>query len=69
MIKIISIGLITLDSKTEIIYCGDSETSNIIELNFDLGNQILSNLVQFFYNFNHRICIHFAILQEAFTRL
>ena len=48
MIKIISIGLITLDSKTEIIYCGDSETSNIIELNFDLGNQILSNLVQFF---------------------
>ena len=39
MKKIISIGSIPEDSKTEIIYCGDSETSKTVELNFKIENQ------------------------------
>ena len=44
MKKIISIGSIPEDSKTEIIYCGDSETSNTIELNFKIENQKILGL-------------------------
>ncbi|MDC1391760.1 hypothetical protein N8334_00255 [Flavobacteriaceae bacterium] len=44
MIKIISIGLIPLDSETEIIYCGDSETSKTTELNFKIENQNILGL-------------------------
>ncbi|MAR44133.1 MAG: hypothetical protein CMC48_08695 [Flavobacteriaceae bacterium] len=44
MVKIISIGLIPSDSKSEIIQCGDSETSNTIELNFKIENQNILGL-------------------------
>ena len=44
MKKIISIGSIPEDSKTEIIYCGDSETSNTVELNFKIENQNIHGL-------------------------
>ena len=44
MMKIISIGLIPINSDTEIIYCGDSETSNTIELNFKIENQKILGL-------------------------
>lgn len=44
MMKIISIGLIPINSETEIIYCGDSETSNTIELNFKIENQKILGL-------------------------
>jgi hypothetical protein len=44
MKKIISIGLIPLNSETETIYCGDSETSNTIELNFKIENQKILGL-------------------------
>lgn len=44
MVKIISIGLIPLDSISEVIYCGDSETSQTIELNFKIENQNILGL-------------------------
>ena len=44
MKKIISIGSIPEDSKTEIIYCGDSETSKTVELNFKIENQNIHGL-------------------------
>jgi len=44
MVKIISIGLIPLDSQSEVIYCGDSETSQTVELNFKLENQKILGL-------------------------
>ena len=44
MKKIISIGLIPLDSKSETIYCGDSNTSRTMELNFKIENQTISGL-------------------------
>lgn len=44
MIKIISIGLIPLNSENETIYCGDSEISNTIELNFKIENQKILGL-------------------------
>jgi len=43
-VKIISIGLIPLDSQSEVIYCGDSETSQTVELNFKLENQKILGL-------------------------
>jgi len=44
MKKIISIGSIPEDSKTEIIYCGDSVTSKTVELNFKIENQNIHGL-------------------------
>lgn len=44
MIKIISIGSIPVDSKSQVIYCGDSETSITIELNFKIENQNIVGL-------------------------
>ncbi|MDA8699456.1 hypothetical protein N9M11_05030 [Flavobacteriaceae bacterium] len=44
MKKIISIGSIPEDSKTKIIYCGDSETSKTVELNFKIENQNIHGL-------------------------
>jgi len=44
MIKTISIGWIPVDSKSQVIYCGDSETSHTIELNFKIVNQKIVGL-------------------------
>ena len=44
MIKTISIGSIPVDSKSQVIYCGDSETSHTIELNFKIVNQKIVGL-------------------------
>ena len=44
MIKTISIGSIPVDSKSQVIYCGDSETSITIELNFKIENQNIVGL-------------------------
>lgn len=44
MIKIISIGSIPVDSKSQVIYCGDSETSKTIELNFKIEYQNIVGL-------------------------
>jgi len=44
MIKTISIGSIPVYSKSQVIYCGDSETSHTIELNFKIVNQKIVGL-------------------------
>jgi len=44
MIKTISIGSIPVDSKSQVIYCGDSETSHTIEINFKIVNQKIVGL-------------------------
>ena len=55
MKKIISIGSIPEDSKTEIIYCGDSETSKTVELNFKIENQNIHGLDnEFSFSFVYR---------------
>ena len=44
MTKIISIGYIPKDSTTDLIFCGDSENSNTMELNFRIENQLISGI-------------------------
>ena len=44
MIKIITIGLIPKNCDYKTIYCGDSESSGTVELNFKIENQQIIGL-------------------------